>query len=145
MDDGARHLLKKYINIWRFKKKYPCLAKYIINKRMISPDEVANVYNRSKIVLNINRTESEAINPRTFEILGTKSLQLMDSRKSYCNVIEAGQDLIVYKNKNDLWEKIKSYLSSDIARQQIANNGYSSVKDKFSLIKCADVLNKEFC
>ncbi len=39
-----------------------------------------------------------------------------------------GKDLIIYKDIMDLNKKIKYYLSHDLERQQIANQGYETVQ-----------------
>lgn len=125
----------------RFKKKNPYLFSYIDN-RIVSAQEAATLYQRSKICLNINTPLHKGINPRTFEILATKSFQLMDLRESYDNCISPGEDLAVYKDEEDLLAKINFYLAETQLRESIATNGFQRIKSKFSMLTLMDKLQK---
>ncbi|MBP2656495.1 MAG: hypothetical protein H6Q73_4064 [Firmicutes bacterium] len=114
-----------------FARQNPHLEKYINNFELPAA-KAADIYRHSKICLNINISEHLGINPRTFEILGTKSFQLMDTKKS-TNIIRPGIDLITYNTDCDLLDKIDYYLANDKERTEIANNGYNWVKENFTM------------
>jgi spore maturation protein CgeB len=126
---NEKYFWKKHL----FEKKYSPLVKYI-NNFELPASKAADIYRRSKICLNINVSEHLAINPRTFEILGTKSFQLMDTKEN-TDIIEPGIDLITYNNVDNLLSKIDYYLENEKERNQIAKNGYNKVKDKFTMIQ----------
>ncbi|WP_196594327.1 CgeB family protein [Pectinatus sottacetonis] len=133
-EDNARHFWKRTHEKHKFLVKYPYLSKYIANITNITPDKVAEVYQKSKIVLNINRTDSLALNPRTFEILATNSFEIMDNRDSYCGLVTPGKDLAVYYDENDIIDKISYYLEHETERNAIASNGYNQVHDNFTMV-----------
>ena len=125
----------------RFKKKNPYLFPYIDN-RIVSAQEAAELYRRSKICLNINTPLHKSINPRTFEILATKSFQLMDRRESYDECVSPGEDLGVYEDEKDLLTKIEFYLANEQIRENMAEHGFQRIKSRFSMIALMDTLQK---
>ncbi|WP_196594220.1 CgeB family protein [Pectinatus sottacetonis] len=133
MDHESRHFWKKYIEKRRFLHKYPYLSNCLANIRRIPPQKTAEVYRSSKIVLNINRTASAAINPRTFEIMATNSFELMDSRKDYCGIVEPGSNMEIYNDAEDMVNKLDYYLRYEEKRNDIAEAGYNTVKEKYSM------------
>lgn len=125
---SENHFWKK----WQFRKKYGILYKYIENK-FIEPKVVADLYRRSKICINIHVDEHDGLNPRSFDILGTKSFMLVDERISYGEDLKSGRDFIVYRDSGDLINKINYYLNDKYKREKIANSGYNQVKSKMSI------------
>ncbi|MBU2704020.1 spore maturation protein CgeB [Sporomusaceae bacterium BoRhaA] len=128
-----KHFWKKY----QFKKHNPVLFKYIINNKIV-PGKVADLYRRSRICLNIHAAVHSGINPRTFDILGTRSFELLDERENYNDLIRPNIDVAIYKNADDLINKIDYYLAHKNERLQISNNGYECVKDKLSIGNCLE-------
>ncbi len=118
---------KKYA----FRKKHPALARYLLNSN-IHPTKTAEIYRRSKIAVNINNPVHKSISPRTFEILATKTFQLMNEGQKACTTIDLERDLVLYKNTDDLIKKIACYLQDPKKRNSIAEQGYISVQ-QFSL------------
>lgn len=111
----------------RFAQKHWPLGFYIQNKS-INPFEVAALYRRSKICLNIHIDEHEGVNTRTFEIMGTQSMELVDIKPKLKELVEIGKDLAVYENLNDLIAKIDYYLNHDELRNSIASSGHNKVR-----------------
>lgn len=114
-----------------FRKKYPYLSRYLVNHN-IDPIKTADIYQRSKIVLNINNDVHKSISPRTFEILATKSFQIMNNGQQSNNTLDLDKDLVEFTSNDDLVHKIEYYLSNEKKRRAIAECGYQDVK-KFSL------------
>ncbi len=123
-----RHFWKKN----HFAKKNNPLQLYVHNGNIPSK-EVAQVYRRSKICLNIHVPAHEGVNPRTFEIMGTKSFELTDKKPKMNELVRVGRDIIEYADINDLIDKIQFYLKHDDLRQKIANSGYECVKRNYSI------------
>lgn len=118
----------------QFAKKNDPLHLYAHNGK-ISPQEVAQLYRRSKICLNIHIPEHEGINTRTFEIMGTKSFQLVDIKPKMGQFINIGKEIIEYENIEDLMNKIDYYLKNDELRYRIANAGFLNVKENYDISK----------
>lgn len=112
--------------------KHPKLAPYIRNGNF-PPAQVAELYRRSKICLNIQGNTGENLNPRTFEILASGGFQLISYHKDYYGLLEPGKDLIEFATAEELVAKTAYYLEHDEERQAIAQNGYSRVKDKLRM------------
>jgi spore maturation protein CgeB len=127
---------KKYF--WKeikFARQYSPLNNYYYNG--IAPLETAKIHKRSKICLNIHIPVHTGLNPRTFEILGTGSFELMDARKNISGLIRPDTDLVMYKDIDELLNKIEYYLSNDKERQKIANTGYEWVKERYTIKQMA--------
>lgn len=61
---GPWYDVKNILRRRRFMSKHAMLSQYIDNRRL-SPAEVAAIYNRSKICLNLNQDKHNSISPRT--------------------------------------------------------------------------------
>lgn len=135
-----RHFWKK----WVFASKQKYLSKFAEN-RLLSPAEIAELYRRSKICLNINVSEHHSLNPRTFEICATKSFQLMDRNKGLNahGLINLETDIATYDGADDLLEKIEFYLANDELREKIALAGYNSVMKNCTIKKSVERLLTE--
>lgn len=114
-----------------YRKRHPHLFPFLIN-RMLLPEDVAGIYRRSKIVLNINNDVHRSVSPRTFEILATSTFQLMNSGQQSNGTLDFDRDLVQYEDIDDLLRKIDFYLQHDEMRAQIAAHGAESVR-RFSL------------
>ena len=103
-------------NLYIWKKfmlavRYPYLYRYIDNGNLNS-SEVADIYRNSKICLNVHVGGAKSCNPRTFEILATGALQMVDSREYY-DLLIPNEDFIVYDNIDDLIELIDIYIKKE--------------------------------
>lgn len=125
---GIKYFWKKN----QFAKKYNPLQLYAHNGE-VSPQEVAQIYRRSKICINIHIPEHEGVNTRTFEIMGTKSFELVDAKPKMGELMNVGKEIIEYRNVEDLIKKIEYYLENDEIRNEIANNGYLCVKENYDI------------
>ncbi len=114
-----------------FRLQHPILAKYIVNGTF-TPDEVARIYARSRICLNIHDERNKGTNPRTFEIMAVGSFELLDMRQDY-DILEPEMDMVVYRDTTEAIEKIEQYLSADDKREIIAATGKKKVTDLRSM------------
>ena len=117
-----RHFWKKYF----FARKHKYLSKFAENK-ILDPHEIAKLYCRSKICLNINVAEHHGLNPRTFEILATKSFELMNAGQDAHGLLNLETDLATFDGPEDVAEKISFYLANEDLREKIALAGYNAV------------------
>lgn len=111
---------------WRFSKDYL----YFRNKN-ISKEKVNELYNKSKIVLSVVRSnQKNGWSARLPEILGTCTFQLTN----YFPAVEEefNGSLVTYKTKAELFDLIRYYIEHDEERQRIAKNGYDKVYPVFT-------------
>ena len=125
-----------------FRRRQKNLAQFLEN-RIFKPAEIAELYRRSKICLNINVSEHHSLNPRTFEICATKSFQLMNSGQNSHGLINLETDLATFDGAADLLEKIEFYLANDELREKIALAGYNSVMKNCTVKKSVEKLFAE--
>ena len=117
------------------------LYKYYPNSfknKWLDIQQTNEVYNCSKIILNLHRSEHDVTNhnkeynkiagcspnPRTFEALAAGAFQLTDVREDLSKFYTSGREIETYTSQEDLLEKIEYYLIHEEERQQIATRGY---------------------
>ena len=123
---STRHFWKKM----SFRYKYPYLCQYLHN-RIIKPIEAADIYRRSKICLNLNVSDHKSLNPRTFEIIATKSLMLMNDNVDLHGLL-CDNSFVSFTGENDIIGKINKLLDDKEHREKIAECGYKYILGKMS-------------
>lgn len=122
-------LEKKYaINVYTDDEQYqPVRAK---NCGLADYWHVApKVFRDSRINLNLTiKSIRSGIPLRVWDILGAGGFLITNYQKELPLFFEDGVDLVWFKNKQELQEKIAYYLEHEEERRQIAQNGYNKVK-----------------
>jgi len=111
----TRSISKKFI------EKYPLLNAQVVGS--VYGEEMVKILAQSKIVLNIHgKSVPYGGNIRLFEIPATKSFQIADKcpKDWFIN----GDEIILFKDNQDLLDKVSYYLHDDKERLRIAHNGY---------------------
>lgn len=128
-----------------FAKQYPYLHKCIVN-RTLTGEEVADLYKKSKICLNIHVPIHFGLNARVFEISASPNFQLCDTREDFSKLgFKDGENIVVYKDADDCIDKIKYYLSKDELRKNIAKKANQLVLSKYTMSKLmAKTLNDNY-
>lgn len=91
-------------------------------------EKVLKIYAASKIVLNIHDPEAaHSVNTRTFDIPACDAFELTDYKPEMDNLFNVGNEIVCYKDIQDLREKTKRYLSDDNGRAMIAASGMKRV------------------
>jgi len=99
-----------------------------LNRKTLEHGEINEIYNRSKVCLNIHHRQSKkAVNPRTFEILGSGGLLMTDRRLDDIEGFEEGEGYIHYSNEAELIDRLREALENDQKSSYIANIGHSEV------------------
>jgi len=113
-----------------------------IKKRKISPssplfhkftgkdvwgEEMVKVFNSSKICLNIHSQEGAGTNMRTFEVTGCGSFLLCESREILPDLFKIGEEIVCFKEPDELKELAKYYLSHPSEREKISKKGQERV------------------
>lgn len=97
---------------------------------MVIGNDMVKLVNTYKIHFNYNT--SHEINYRTFETLGCKTLLFTNYTPKLEKLFEIDKHLVVYKNLNDLRDKLKYYLNNESERLKIENSGYNHVVNNHS-------------
>lgn len=93
--------------------------------------EMPFIFNQSKINLNITiRSIQTGLSQRIWDILGCRGFLLSNYQAEFPEYLEVGKDFDCYENVNELKEKTAFYLKHDDIRQEIAQHGYETVKEK---------------
>lgn len=105
---------------WLFNKK----KRRAFNNKNISAYQCNNIYNRSKICLNINRINTgDGWSERFGNIAFTGSFQII----TYSPLIERefGKCVETFKDYDELRNKIELYLNNDVLRESKAEEAYN--------------------
>lgn len=119
------------VSIWGpWKKKLgkdSILNECIVKDGFFTPDEMAEIFNRSKIVLNLHSwfgNWNYGVNPRLFEANGCGAFQLSDYKEEIPELYGPDKEIVLYENFDELRQKAAFYLASDGLRSEIAEQGF---------------------
>jgi spore maturation protein CgeB len=90
--------------------------------------EYVPLYQRSKIGINVhNRGDYTVGSYRMFDLPGNGVMQISDGGKFLDSFFRVGEEIVSYRDADDLIDKIHYYLKHDDERRRIALNGYRRV------------------
>lgn len=144
-EKNVLHKIRNYFRANKIKSKYPFLTKFLIDTPVYN-EQLADLYRKSKICINIHSEGNlhTGPNPRTFEILGCGSFELVDFNHLHQVELESGKHLVEFKGEDDLCEKIDYYLTYGKERECIADNGHKLAKEKYTMRKCVENILMDF-
>ena len=98
-----------------------------------SREQLARVYNRSRISLFTNPYAGAHVS--VFEMISSKSLCLAyhndnTTTASLKDYFKEEESIVIYKNRQELFEKIDFYMKNTDRRTEIINRGYQIIKDQ---------------
>ncbi len=97
-------------------------------------DDLIKVMKSAKIGVNIHREfEVSGGNYRLFEIPASKTFQIVDDKKSIGDYFRIGEEIITFKDKKELRDKVQYYLKNEKEREEIAMASYKRIKKDHSL------------
>jgi hypothetical protein len=99
--------------------------------------EMVELFNRSKIVLNIHAADYLDTETRVFEVLGSGAF-LLTERLSAESPFTKGIHLVEVDSQHDLPAAITHYLSHNEERERIANQGYQEAQSGHTYRKRAE-------
>ncbi len=102
--------------------------------------ELAEVYQSSRINVNITLQGNSGMNYRVFEVPASFGFLITDYVDDLAENFEIAKELETYENVEELIDKIKFYLKNQEIADKIALNGYSKVIKKHSYTARADML-----
>ena len=116
-------------------KNYKLLSSSIKLGDWMSPEQTARHYNAAKMVINLHRPADDetnrntynvpacSVNPRTFEINGCATLQLVDARAEIASMYTPDKEIVVYGSPEELLYKVHHYAAHEEERREIALQG----------------------
>ena len=127
----------------KFCKAFPYLANCIIHDGPLAPQDVNQLYNRSRSALNIHHVQNrEGINIRTFEIPASGTVELVDWHSRIDNFFRVGEEIVCYRNVQELCGWIVDLRHNDELRHEIASRGLVRVrKDHTMAHRCREILD----
>ena len=132
--------LKFFKNIKLF---YKIVYIFIFSKKPTFGKHMFNILRNTKILVNKHIEDTTyAGNMRLFEGTGLGCLLITDYKKGLEKLFEIENDVIVYKNDNQIYEKIEYYLKNEIRRIIIAKKGYKKTKNLHNYANRIFVLDK---
>ena len=90
-------------------------------------NEHAKVVSRSKI--NLNFSTAGGASDRVYKILGAGGFLLTSDWEGRSELFEDGEDLVIYKDFDDLNKKIDFFLKNPEVRKEIASQGFERVQE----------------
>lgn len=117
------------------------------NLGKITDEEMVNVFNQSKINLNLSNASvpgtPDQFKARNFEVPACGGFLLTGEIKHLEDYYEIGKELICFKNIEDMIDKIKYYLSHEDERIKIAEAGYKrTIRDHTYQKRFEDILRQ---
>jgi hypothetical protein len=109
-----------------------------------SYDSINDLYNQTKINISFAPMElpGRIVNLRTFEIAISGNFQLMQYTPCVEEYFEIDKEIVCWKNKKELFEKIQYYLENEDERERIAKNGYNKAKNEHTWTKRFEIIEK---
>jgi len=106
-------------------------------KMFLSQNQINNAYNSTKINLSFAPKEpvGRIVNLRTYEICMSGNFQLMQYTPCVEEIFELDKEIVCWKNKDDLFEKILYYLENEDEREKIAKKGYKRAIENYTWTK----------
>lgn len=100
----------------------------ILKERLVdgffSPESMVAMFSSAKVVLNIHTWYgkwSHGTNPRLFEAAGCGAFQAVDWKDELPELFDCERELLVYRDQDDLIEKLDAALRDDQLRAEAAN------------------------
>jgi len=115
----------------RVKRLTEIVARYKTNdvSRYYQRREMAEVYNRSKIVVNLQPDGVKTLNYRIFEGMACGALMITEETDSGLDrLFKRGEHLVVFRDDKEMYRLIDCYLAHDAEREQIAQAGQALVR-----------------
>lgn len=92
----------------------------------VSGEEKAKAFNAAKIILNtMHYAEIDGVNLRVFEAAGCGGFQIADWKPGLPDLFEPEREVVTFRTRQELKEKVDYYLAHPQERQEIADRAYA--------------------
>lgn len=108
----------------------PSMFERVVNSSRISQDEMIRVFQSSRINLNLSAASAQTTNQikgRNFEIPACGGFQLSGYAERLAEFFEIDKEIVCYRSRAELAEKVSYYLDHEDQRKEIAEAGYRRV------------------
>jgi len=111
-----------------------------------TPELWKKIYSAARIVVAPHYQNQENIpevhqaSPRVFEAMACGAFLLTDAQKDVLDLFETGKHLVIYKDADELKDKIRHYLRNPEEREKIAKQGQKEVFSKHTYIQRVEYL-----
>ena len=110
-------------------------------------EDYVSLYQRAKIGINVhNRGDYTVGSYRLFDLPGNGIMQLSDGGEFLESFFRVGEEIVAYKDADELIDKLRYYLDRDEERKRIALNGYCRVmrdhRIRHRLHQAADLIQR---
>ncbi len=118
---------------WLKKNFFNMMLHDIVKGRYIAGEDLARLYNESRVVLNITRwgtgggKQRGGLTMRVVEVPACKACLLTDDSRDLEKVVTPGEHVAVYEGVDDFEKKLDHYIRSEADREQIAMGGFKHV------------------
>lgn len=123
----ARYYHVKVFGPWGEKMRSTALKAHLVDG-LFTPEMMVAMFASAKVVLNIHTwfgKWSHGTNPRLFEAAGCKTAQAVDWKNEIPDLFTCGQDLLVYRDLDDLTAQLKPLLGDEQRRITMAEQAQS--------------------
>ncbi len=147
-EEWISHLVRHYDGVKIFgpwgKKiaKNSVLRNYLVDG-FFSPDKMASMFASAKVILNIHTWYgkwSYGTNPRLFEAAGCGAAQAVDWKDELPDLFDYENELLVYKDLDDLTEKLAGLLKNEDHRAMIGKLSQKRAYSEHTYRKRMEVL-----
>lgn len=95
-------------------------------------EDMAVAINKTHAVLNFNTQAFGALNYRTFQVIACEKLLLNDDRSELFTLFTPNEDVVYYKNTEELEFLIGDYFKNPQEYSNILKNGRKTILEKYS-------------
>jgi spore maturation protein CgeB len=92
----------------------------------VAEEQKSRAFNSAKIVLNtMHFAEIDGVNCRLFEAAGCGAFQIIDWKPALPDLFEPERELVTFRTRRELKDKVDFYLAHPEERQEIADRAYA--------------------
>ena len=115
--------------------------------RPVAFTQYVPLYQRSKIGINVhNRGDYTVGSYRLFDLPANGIMQISDGGQYLEHFFSVGEEVVSYRNADDLIDKVRYYLAHEVERERIAINGFRRVRKDYKIAallrKAGDLIQK---
>ncbi len=102
----------------------------------LNPEDFTKVVNQSKINLSFikNQYGEPHYKSRVFEFGASRAFQLLDYFEGYERFFKNGKEIVMFKDKKELLEKVKYYLKHEVEREGVAKEAYEKTIKNYDFV-----------